>query len=85
MTILVNAKDCVTERPIANAMVKVEYLEGGIIWGRTNQEGMCTMKIPLGAVTVTVSKTGYTRESFYANITTEGTILSFLADLCPEG
>lgn len=85
VTILVTARDCVTERPLANATVKAEYSEGGILWGLTDQEGMGSMAVPLGGVNVTVSKTGYAWESFYANLTTERAILRFSASLCPKG
>ncbi len=83
-TIVGNVKDCLTEKPLPGTEIKIEYQEGGILLTSTDSEGFFEIRVPLGKVTITVYKPGYTKHFFYANLDTPGGILRLMARLCPE-
>ncbi|NSW76542.1 MAG: carboxypeptidase regulatory-like domain-containing protein [Candidatus Atribacteria bacterium] len=84
VTITGYVKDCVTQKPLSGAEIKLEYQEGGLLFTYTDNEGFFEIKAPLGQVTITVSKPGYIRQSFYADLDTPGGTLRLTARLCPE-
>lgn len=83
-TITGYVKDCVTEKPLPGAEIKIEYQEGGLLFTYTDSEGFFEIKVPLGQVTITVSKTDYNRQFFSANLTISGGVVRLTAILCKE-
>jgi hypothetical protein len=82
VTITGKVEDCVTGKPLPAATVKIEYREGGTLFTSTDSEGFFEIKVPLGTVTITITKTGYIPQSFYSTLSTPGAIVRITARLC---